>query len=232
MRAQPALARLTRCLRPPRSRWRAAQVEEPSKYGVVQHDPSGRVLRFVNKPKQYSGNLVASGVAVFSPSVLSRLQPKPASMEKEILPLMAQEGELYCLPLPGYWLDIGSPKNHLLGAQMRLKHLRNTDPSSLSTHPSVIGDCLIAESAQIGKGCEIGPGVVIGPNVVVHDGARASRRAVRTSAAVRRAPRALRAPPPCACRRPPAGLIRLARPRRACAAQACTWSVARCSRAA
>lgn len=35
------------------------KVEEPSRYGVVQHDPSGKVLRFVNKPKQYSGNLVS-----------------------------------------------------------------------------------------------------------------------------------------------------------------------------
>ncbi|KAG8471228.1 hypothetical protein KFE25_009649 [Diacronema lutheri] len=151
------------------------KVEEPSRYGVVQHDASGKVLRFVNKPKQFSGNLVNAGVAAFSPSVLARLQPKPASMEKEILPVMAQEEQLYCMPLRGYWLDIGSPKHHLLGAQLRLAHHRATEPAILSVHPAVVGDVLISPSATIGKGCLIGPAVVIGPNVVVHDGVHIER---------------------------------------------------------
>lgn len=173
------------------------KVEEPSRYGVVQHDASGKVLRFVNKPKQFSGNLVNAGVAAFSPSVLARLQPKPASMEKEILPVMAQEEQLYCMPLRGYWLDIGSPKHHLLGAQLRLAHHRATEPAILSVHPAVVGDVLISPSATIGKGCLIGPAVVIGPNVVVHDGERA--RTLQDAPAPAPAPRRVA---PTACHPP------------------------------
>ncbi|KAJ1629001.1 nucleotide-diphospho-sugar transferase [Pavlovales sp. CCMP2436] len=157
------------------------KVEEPSKYGVVVYDADGKVKRFVYKPKQrgftvsvkknYAGNFVSAGVSVYNASVLDRLSPKPTSMEKEILPVMAQEEQLYCMPLnSSYWLDIGFPKHHLLGAELRLAHLRATDPSQLSTHSSVIGDVLMHSSAKIGEGCEIGPGVVIGPNVTVHDG--------------------------------------------------------------
>lgn len=150
-------------------------------------------------------------MAVFSPSVLGRLQPKPASMEKEVLPLMAQEGELFCLPLRGYWLDIGSPKNHLLGAQLRLRHLRETEPGALSTHEAVVGDVLIAPSAQVGKGCVIGPGVVIGPNVVVHDGTRAPVRTAggRTRLGTGRADRA-RSPGAARSSRPAAPSLRAA----------------------
>lgn len=164
------------------------KVEEPSKFGVVLMDgPTGRVSRFVNKPKQYAGNLVSAGVMVFNSAVLGRLQPVFCSMEKEVLPVMAQEGELYAMPLIGYWMDIGDPKHHLLGAQHALAHARAAAPASLSTHAAVVGDALVHATARIGAGCVVGPGVVIGPDCVVDDGAPRRRPPVRAPGAARAA---------------------------------------------
>jgi mannose-1-phosphate guanylyltransferase len=38
---------------------------------------------------------------------------RPTSIEKEIFPAMAKDGELYCFDLEGFWMDIGQPKDYL-----------------------------------------------------------------------------------------------------------------------
>ena len=43
------------------------------------------------------------------------LQMKPTSIEREIFPVMATENQLYNMVLPGYWMDIGQPKDFLSG---------------------------------------------------------------------------------------------------------------------
>lgn len=202
------------------------KVEEPSRYGVVVCDPSGKVQRFVHRPKAYTGNSINAGVYLFNPSVMSRIPAQPTSMEKEIFPLMAQDEQLYCMPLNGFWMDVGSPKNHLLCIGPYLKHLRLVDADALSKHPAVHGDVLMHESAKIGQGCVIGPNVVIGPDCEIEDGARDARR-LPGAAAARRRPHA-RTPV-----LPPAFGFVVAqvsswRARRLCRAHACA-STASCS---
>jgi mannose-1-phosphate guanylyltransferase len=43
------------------------------------------------------------------------VQPKPTSIEREIFPVMAAEHNLYAMVLPGYWMDIGQPRDYLTG---------------------------------------------------------------------------------------------------------------------
>ena len=47
--------------------------------------------------------------------MIDKIQAKPTSIEREIFPKMADEGNLYSLALPGYWMDIGQPKDYLIG---------------------------------------------------------------------------------------------------------------------
>lgn len=49
------------------------KVEEPSKYGVVVFDDSGRIERFVEKPPEYVGNKINAGLYIFNPSILQRI---------------------------------------------------------------------------------------------------------------------------------------------------------------
>jgi mannose-1-phosphate guanylyltransferase len=91
------------------------KVEEPSKYGVVLYDHTGCIQNFIEKPQEFVSNKINAGMYILNPSVLSRIELKPTSIEKEVFPAMAKDKELYALDLNGFWMDIGQPKDFLTG---------------------------------------------------------------------------------------------------------------------
>lgn len=52
---------------------------------------------------------------IFNPSVLSRIELRPMSIEKEVFPFMARDGQLHAMELQGFWMDVGQPKDFLTG---------------------------------------------------------------------------------------------------------------------
>lgn len=56
---------------------------------------------------------------------------------------MAKEGQLYCMTLEGFWMDIGQPKDFLLGSSLYLDYLRQTNPKMLTSDENTIGNVLI-----------------------------------------------------------------------------------------
>lgn len=52
---------------------------------------------------------------ILNPSVLSRIELRPMSIEKEVFPFMATDGQLYAMELQGFWMDVGQPKDFLTG---------------------------------------------------------------------------------------------------------------------
>lgn len=91
------------------------KVEEPSKYGVVLYDETGCIANFIEKPQEFVSNKINAGMYILNPSVLSRIQLRPTSIEKEVFPFMAKEKELFAMELNGFWMDIGQPKDFLTG---------------------------------------------------------------------------------------------------------------------
>lgn len=156
----------------------ATRVKDPSKYGViVRRGETSEILKFVEKPKDWVGDQVNAGIYIFNPAVLKRIQPKPTSIEKEVFPDMAAEGQLHVMDLEGFWADVGQPKDFIVGTQLYLASLKKKNPSALVTETSdaiITGNVLIDPTAKIGSKCKIGPNVVIGPNCVIGDGVRLS----------------------------------------------------------
>uniref|UniRef100_F1L4A9 mannose-1-phosphate guanylyltransferase n=1 Tax=Ascaris suum TaxID=6253 RepID=F1L4A9_ASCSU len=147
------------------------KVEEPSKYGVcVFNEKTGKIDSFVEKPQEYVGNKINAGMYILSPSVLDRIPLSPTSIEKEVFPEMAKAGELYAYVLPGFWMDVGQPKDFLTGMRLYLKHLREKSPSKLTEGDNIQGNVMVDETAIIGHDCRIGPNVVIGPRVRIENG--------------------------------------------------------------
>ncbi|OQS02564.1 mannose-1-phosphate guanyltransferase beta [Thraustotheca clavata] len=163
------------------------QVEEPSNYGVVitDEDGSGRVERFFEKPREFVGNHINAGIYIFERDILDRIQLRPTSMETEIFPQMAAEGNLFSLHLPGYWTDVGQPKDFLTGMCMHLEFLHATSPAELTTGVNFVGNVLVDPTATIGDGCLIGPDVVIGAGCIVEDGVRLSQATLLRDVTVR-----------------------------------------------
>jgi len=127
------------------------KVDEPSKYGVVVANEHGKIEKFVEKPKVFVGNRINAGIYVFNPSVLNRIELRPTSIEKEIFPKIASEGKLFCMNLEGFWMDIGQPKDFLIGLSLYLTSLEDRRPKDLATGPGIIPPVLIDPTAKIGK---------------------------------------------------------------------------------
>lgn len=173
------------------------KVDEPSKYGVVVTVPgTSQIERFVEKPVEFVGNRINAGIYMFNPSILNRIQPIPTSIEKETFPAMVQDGELHCMDLEGFWMDVGQPRDYLTGIGLYLKSLEkhnsggHVPQTPMSAHPvqkkinashgdyTINGNVLIDPTAVIGRNCVIGPNVTIGPNCVLGEGVRITRSAV------------------------------------------------------
>lgn len=156
------------------------KVEEPSKYGVVVHQPghASKIDRFVEKPIEFVGNRINAGIYILNPSVLKRIELRPTSIEQETFPAIVKDGLLHSFDLDGFWMDVGQPKDFLAGTCLYLSSLTKKG-SKLLTSPNESfvhgGNVLIDPSAKIGKNCKIGPNVTIGPNVVIGDGVRLQR---------------------------------------------------------
>lgn len=150
-------------------------MSEPSKYGVVvMEETTGQVEEFVEKPKSYVGNKINAGIYLLNPSVLDRIELRRTSIEKEVFPQIAGEKKLFAMVLPGFWMDVGQPKDYVSGLTLYLGSLRKRDSFKLATGPHIIGNVLVDESARIGEGCLIGPDVAIGPGCVIESGVRLS----------------------------------------------------------
>ncbi|KAH9626300.1 hypothetical protein KSS87_021869 [Heliosperma pusillum] len=152
------------------------KVDEPSKYGVVvMEESTGKVEKFVEKPKLFVGNKINAGIYLLNPSVLDKIELRPTSIEKEVFPRIALEEQLYAMVLPGFWMDIGQPRDYITGLTLYLDSLRKKSSPKLAGGAHIIGNVLVDETAKIGEGCLIGPDVAIGPGCVIEAGVRLSR---------------------------------------------------------
>ncbi|QDZ22535.1 GDP-D-mannose pyrophosphorylase [Chloropicon primus] len=155
------------------------KVEDPSKYGVVVFDEgTGKVDKFVEKPKVFVGDKINAGIYLLSPKILDRIELRPTSIEKEVFPKVAEEGKLFSMVLPGYWMDIGQPKDYLTGLKLHLNSLAAAGSGELAKGDNFVGNVLVHPTAKIGAGCKIGPDVSIGEGCVVGDGVRISNATV------------------------------------------------------
>jgi mannose-1-phosphate guanylyltransferase len=165
------------------------KVDEPSQYGVIVTQPGGTFIqRFVEKPADFVGDRINAGIYMFNPSVLKRIRPEPTSIEKEVFPQMAQDGELHCFDLQGYWMDVGQPKDYLTGVALYLSSLESKGQLPDYKHLdscTVQGNVLIDPTAKIGRNCVLGPNVTIGPNVIIEEGVRIHRAAILEGAHIK-----------------------------------------------
>eukprot|EP00798_Chlamydomonas_sp_ICE-L_P031695 gene31695-6898_t len=165
------------------------KVDDPTKYGVVVVDEYGHVQRFVEKPKdiagdkiigsavfEFVGDKINAGIYVCSPKILSRIELKPTSIEREVFPHVAADNQLYAYTLSGYWMDVGQPRDYLKGLELHLDSLRIHKQTTLAPKgPGIQGNVLVDSTATIGEGCMIGPDVSIGAGVVIGNGVRLSK---------------------------------------------------------
>jgi mannose-1-phosphate guanylyltransferase len=91
-------------------------VDDPSAFGVVALDDTGRVERFVEKPAPGTepSNLINAGTYVLEPSVLDRIERgRKVSIERETFPAVVEAGGVFGWATDDYWIDTGRPDLYL-----------------------------------------------------------------------------------------------------------------------
>jgi mannose-1-phosphate guanylyltransferase len=154
------------------------EVEDPSKYGVVlSHAETGCIDSFIEKPKTMISNKINAGLYLFNPAIIKRISLTPTSIERIIFPRMVQDNTLYSMVLPGYWMDIGQPKDYLCGSVLHLRSMAEhvEEGKLLAKGAHIVGNVMIAPDVKLGTGCVIGPDVIIGAGCVIGDGVRIER---------------------------------------------------------
>lgn len=85
---------------------------EVSKYGVVQLDKMGRVLKFQEKPTPHEAisNLINTGIYIFEPKIFDYIPPEVHyDIGNHLFPSLAEAGlPFYGIHIPFQWLDIGT----------------------------------------------------------------------------------------------------------------------------
>ena len=72
------------------------RVEDPTAYGLVESDSSGRIHRFLEKPgtDEVTVNTINAGIYVLDPSVLDVIpEGQPFSFEREVFPTLLESGK-------------------------------------------------------------------------------------------------------------------------------------------
>ena len=151
-------------------------VDNPAAYGLVETDASGRVERFIEKPKpeEITTNRINAGLYVLQTRTLS-LMPKgvPYSIERGYFPSLIASGErVQAFTHAGYWIDIGTHQKYL---QVHLDLLSGRFPHDIQGTRRgsgfVHGTASIDPSAALEGNFYIGPGCHIGPGSRIEDGA-------------------------------------------------------------
>lgn len=112
---------------------------------MVLYEENGKIKNFIEKPLEWVGDRINAGLYCFNTSIIDRISDRPTSIEREIFPVMAKDSDLYAMDLPGFWMDVGLPKDYLLGINMYLNSIKDSD--KLAKGKNITGNVLIHPSA-------------------------------------------------------------------------------------
>ena len=181
-------------------------VEDPSAFGVVPTEESGRVTGFIEKPPpgEAPTNLINAGVYVLEPSVLDRVPAGEVwSAERQLFPQLVDDGVMYAYGSDAYWMDIGTPQKYL-AANLDVIHGRYepeglgeiaaggvlADPSADVDESAELKEVSLGAASRVGAGAVVQRSVLL-PGATVEQGAEVvgsilGERAVVTSRSVAR----------------------------------------------
>jgi len=165
-------------------------VKDPSRFGVVEIRDA-RIVRLVEKPKQYISDLALTGVYFLQPSIFPVIENLKPSWRNELeitdalQTLLEQGGKISYHLVSGWWKDTGRPEDILEANQLVLKDLKSSVKGKIESGASVSGNIdlgqrsvvyktatlrgpvVIGEESEIGEGATVGPYASIGNHVKI-----------------------------------------------------------------
>jgi len=175
-------------------------VADPSSYGLVKLHDDRAVEAFLEKPPAdavLDTNLISAGAYVLEHSVLDLIAPdRNVSIEREIWPVLVDQGLYGFVDDDAYWIDVGTPERYLqatfdiLEGNVRTGVMDKLGQDYLHVDPSAQVDgravppAIVGAGAQIAEGAHVGSLVVLGEDVRIGAGSVVERAVVMRGARV------------------------------------------------
>ena len=147
-------------------------VEEPSSFGIAVLDSEGNIIKLVEKPKTFIGNLAIIGTYFFTSEVHEAIEKIKPSWRGELeitdaIQEMINMGlKVKAEILNSWWLDTGK-KDDILSANAKiLDEYIKSDVKGTLTNSTVDGRVKVEETAKVINSTIRGP-CIIGKNVCV-----------------------------------------------------------------
>ncbi|MHB9023255.1 MAG: sugar phosphate nucleotidyltransferase [Armatimonadota bacterium] len=165
------------------------EVDDPSKYGVIVTDATGRIQTFTEKPLRElaPSHDINAGVYIFEREAFSWFPHGRSSVERDVFPLLLQQHiHLQGYREPMYWTDLGTPEDYLQAHRDILAGHVQVPLTCTEMYRGVwCGDDLfvghnarLKPPVMLGNRVRIHPGAQVGPNAVLGDGVRIEEGAV------------------------------------------------------
>ena len=142
------------------------RVEDPTIFGVVETDRSGRVKAFIEKPARdkVTSHWINAGIYILEPEVLDYIPENEFYMfERGVFPCMLASGErVYAYKSKAYWIDMGTPAKY---------HQLNRDllQGKCSTAIQIPGAISIGDGSKIHPGARLTAPVMIDRDCIIDE---------------------------------------------------------------
>ncbi len=172
------------------------QVDDPTDFGIVQHEPDGRISRFLEKPKssEIFSRTVSTGIYILEPEALSSIPYFTTyDFARDLFPRMLRNLEpVYGCRLPGYWCDVGNVNQYrnahfdTLTGKANLDITGNEvehgvwigDNTEVHQTAELVGPLFLGNGAEVRKNAALKPFAVVGDNSLVDEAASVARSIV------------------------------------------------------
>ena len=153
------------------------EVEDPTRFGIVGLNEKRMVTQFKEKPKpeEVFSNLINAGSYILEEEVFDIMPMEKHSLERDVFPVLAEEGSLAGFPFDGYFIDAGTPVSWHDGVRRCIEQNR-FKTGSVTNGSWHQGSLTSARNSMVQDGCQVEgqvtdstllSGAQIGPGAVV-----------------------------------------------------------------
>jgi len=142
------------------------RVADPSRFGVAELDPSGRVVRLVEKPADPPSDLALVGVYLFDSRIHDAVRAIRPSARGELeitdaIQWLIDSGQrVHARLLTGWWIDTGKLTPLLEANRLILEKLEQRIDGRVDRESSIEGRVVVEAGAEIVRSTVRGPAII------------------------------------------------------------------------
>ena len=143
------------------------EVEDPTRYGVLEIDKNDKVVQFIEKPKDKSyGNKISLGLYhLYKKDILAihKNLEIPCSFERQVFPMLSKASLLSTYTVHGEMLDVGTLESYISA------HVTQGEESWISPNNVQISESAKVKNSVILDNCIIEDNVTISDSIISSD---------------------------------------------------------------